>query len=74
MCDPKVAYYNAIYVGYATANKGAYDLLKNDEDYTDVIELEAYRPKSMLEKLEVYRDLGAYLNNKLNQEFDQLRG
>ena len=52
MADPKVAYYNAIYVGYSTANAGAYELLKEDDEYKEVVELEAYRPDiKTLEKL-----------------------
>lgn len=74
MNDPKVAYYNTIYVGYSTANAAAFELLKEDEDYEKIIKLEAYRPDhTVMEKLVVYRDLGIELNNKMSDAFQQLR-
>jgi len=68
--DPKVAYYNAKYVGYSTPNQSAYELLLNDEDYKDLVTLDAYMPSaSTLAISEVYQDLGQELNTYISEAF-----
>lgn len=70
MLDPKVAYLNASYVGYSTPHTLAYELLKEDEDYRDLVLLDAYYPSSeTLAKTEVYQDLGQELNEYLAEAF-----
>lgn len=68
--DPQVAYYNAAYVGYSTPNSLAYEILLEDEDYRELVILDAYKPSAEeLENTEVYKDLGQELNEYLAEAF-----
>lgn len=68
--DSQVAYLNAKWVGYSTPNQAAYDLLLQDEDYKDLVIIDAYKPSSdTLENSEVYQDLGHDLNTHLSEAF-----
>lgn len=57
MCDPNNAFINADYIEYATPNKGAFDLLGDEVKNNPG----AYPPDEVLDKCEVFTDLGDYL-------------
>lgn len=57
MLDPDNAYQNTEYVGYATPNKAALEMLK--EESPEVVEMDAYYPsEEVLDRCEVFIDLG----------------
>jgi spermidine/putrescine transport system substrate-binding protein len=68
--DPKVAYYNAAWVGYSTPHKEAYKQLLEDEDYKDLVTTDAYMPsQATLSRTEVYEDLGQELSEYLSDAY-----
>lgn len=65
MLDPEVAAQNADYVGYATPNAAAMELMD-----PEVVEDERfYPPEEMRDKLEVYENLGLEWLGKYNEYF-----
>lgn len=57
LCDPEIAKANTEYIGYSTPNKGALALL-DEEWLTD----ETYNPpQEILDRCEVFRDLGSFI-------------
>lgn len=57
MLDPDNAYQNTEFVGYATPNKAALEMVK--ENYPEVVEMDAYYPsEEVLDRCEVFIDLG----------------
>lgn len=57
LLDPDNAYQNTEYVGYATPNKAALDMVR--EASPEVVEMEAYYPPDeVLDRCEVFIDLG----------------
>lgn len=57
MLDPDNAYQNTEFVGYATPNKAALEMLK--ESSPEVVEMEAYMPSDeILDRCEVFVNLG----------------
>lgn len=69
MCDPEIAYNNCDYIGYATPHTEAYDMLdeevKNDEA--------AYPSQEVLDKCEVYVDLGVEMTEYYNEKWNELK-
>lgn len=65
MLDPEVAAQNAEYVGYATPNQGAMELL--DEELSE--DERFYPGPDITDKLEVYEDLGKKMNAFYNELF-----
>lgn len=58
MLDPDNAYQNTEFVGYATPNKAALEMLK--EESPEVVSMDAYYPsEEVLDRCEVFIDLGA---------------
>lgn len=70
LCDPENAKENVEYIGYATPNTAAYELLDKETQEDETV----YPPKEVLDKCEVFKDLGnkiklyddAWLKVKIN--------
>ena len=58
MSDPEVAYKNAMEVGSVPSIKKAFELLKSDPDYEEIIKMYNLRPEVNWDKSEIYEDLG----------------
>lgn len=54
LCDPENAKVNVEYIGYATPNTSAFELLDEETQEDETV----YPPESVLEKCEIFRDLG----------------
>ncbi len=69
LCDAEVAKANTEYIGYSTPNKAAMALL--DESYT---ENPIYNPpQELLDKCEIYHDLGDFIN-VYNDAWNNIKG
>ena len=70
LCDPENAKENVEYIGYATPNEGAYELLDEETQEDETV----YPPDEVLDNCAIYRDLGnniklyddAWLKVKIN--------
>lgn len=70
LCDAENAKENVEYIGYATPNTAAYDLLDKETQEDETV----YPPKEVLDKCEIFKDLGnkiklyddAWLKVKIN--------
>ena len=69
LCDAEVAKVNTEYIGYSTPNKAALALL--DESYT---ENPIYNPpQELLDKCEIFHDLGDFIN-VYNDAWNNIKG
>lgn len=61
LCRPDIALKNALYIGYSTPNQGAYDMMNSTMKQNTVI----YPDTSLLERCEVFEDLGEEYDTRL---------
>ena len=57
LSDPENAKENVEYIGYATPNDAAYELLDKETQEDEAV----YPPKEVLDKCEIFKDLGNYI-------------
>ncbi|MDZ4957111.1 extracellular solute-binding protein, partial [Clostridium perfringens] len=55
LCDPENAKENVEYIGYATPNTAAYELLDKETQEDETV----YPAKEILDKCEIFKDLGS---------------
>lgn len=69
MCKPEIAFMNADYIGYATPHTAAYDML--DEDVRN--DTSSYPTQEVMDRCEVYIDLGPEVNQYYNDKWNELK-
>lgn len=69
MCDPTIAYENADYIGYSTPITAAREQLDPDVQNDPA----AYPDQSILERCEVFVDLGKEMTNFTNEKWNELK-
>ncbi len=77
MLSYEAAYSNAEFVGYAPTLKSVYEFILDDEDWADIVAIDAYHPAKIVNEAglnaEVYADLGATYYNKIENYFVEVR-
>ena len=70
MCKPEIAAANIEYIGYATPNQAAYELLGDDIKGNEII----YPPEDILANTEVFLNLPEDVNKKIDSLWTEIRG
>lgn len=71
MCDPEIALMNFDYITYSTPNKGAWELIEDEEIKNSPI---AFPSQEILDRCTAYRYLGEEMENLYIQKWNEVKG